>query len=138
VKFEAIQYASLPAHIAARASGGPFHRNGAGMSWLFLAAAIVFEVCGTTVLKLSEGLTQLIPSLLTVVCYGSSFFLLSLALKKIEVGIAYAIWSGFGTAAIALIGWFWFQESLGMFKLVCIALIIAGVVGLNLTERLAP
>jgi small multidrug resistance pump len=107
------------------------------MNWLFLTGAILFEVCGTTVLKLSEGLTRLLPSLLTVVFYGLSFFLLSLALKKIEVGTAYAIWSGAGTAAIALIGWFWFQESLGTLKLVCIALIIAGVVGLNLGERMS-
>ena len=100
--------------------------------WLILAAAIVLEVAGTTSMKLSEGFTKLLPSVLLFVCYAASFAALTFALKKIEVSIAYAIWSGVGTALIATIGILWFRETLTAVKLISILLIIAGVAGLNL------
>jgi small multidrug resistance pump len=100
--------------------------------WLLLTAAIALEVAGTTSMKLSYGFSRLVPSLLVFVFYAISFVAFSIALKKIEVSIAYAIWAGIGTAAIALIGILFFKESLTALKLLSIGLIIAGVIGLNL------
>lgn len=102
------------------------------MSWLFLLLTILSEVAGTTCLKFSEGFTKVLPSILVVVFYGLSFYLLSLTLKKIDVGVAYAIWSGLGTALIATIGILWFKEPANAFKLISLGLIILGVIGLNL------
>jgi small multidrug resistance pump len=101
--------------------------------WFFLAAAIALEVAGTTSMKLSDGFTKLIPSVLLFVFYAASFVALTFALKKIDVSIAYAVWSGFGTALIATIGILFFRESVSWLKLACILLIILGVVGLNFT-----
>jgi small multidrug resistance pump len=102
------------------------------MNWLYLAVAILLEITGTTSLKLSQGFTRLLPSLAVIVCYLLSFLALSQALKKIEVGVAYAIWSGVGTALIAAIGILWFKEPMTAIKIGSITLIILGVVGLNL------
>lgn len=101
------------------------------MSWLFLALAIVLEVCGTTSMKLSEGFAKLLPSILIFVFYGLSFASLTVALKSIDVSVAYAVWAGVGTALIAAIGILWFKEPSGALKLASIALIIIGVAGLN-------
>ena len=103
------------------------------MHWLYLALAILLEVAGTTSMKLSEGFTRLVPTVLLVVFYALSFSLMTLALKRIDVGVAYAIWSGIGTALIAGIGIVWFQEPATAVKMVSLGLIIAGVVGLNLS-----
>ena len=100
--------------------------------WFILVAAIVLEVAGTTCMKLSAGFTRPVPSLLLWVCYAASFTALTLALKDIEVSVAYAIWSGVGTALIVAIGVFFFQESANPLKLCSILLIMVGVVGLNL------
>jgi small multidrug resistance pump len=102
------------------------------MSWFFLVVAIVLEVCGTTCMKLSEQFTRWIPSLLMFVFYLASLAMISLSLKKIEVGTAYAVWSGLGTAIIAVVGVFAFNEQASLAKTLSIGLIIAGVVGLNL------
>lgn len=104
------------------------------MQWLFLLFTILFEVAGTTSLKLSQGFTRLLPSILVVVCYGVSFYLLSLTLKKIDVSIAYAIWSGLGTALVTIVGILWFKEPLTAIKIISIALIIFGVIGLNISS----
>lgn len=100
--------------------------------WLYLLIAILTEVVGTTLMKVSQGLTRLIPSVLMFVLYGVSFVFMALALKKIEVSTAYAIWSGLGTALIAAIGMVWFQESVNLPKLAGMVLVIGGVVLLNL------
>jgi len=100
--------------------------------WIYLLIAILTEVVGTTLMKVSQGLTRLIPSVLMFVLYGISFVFMALALKKIEVSVAYAIWSGLGTAVIAAIGIIWFQESFNIAKVVGTLLVIAGVVLLNL------
>ena len=102
-------------------------------SWLFLVTAIVLEVMGTTSMKLSEGFSKPLPSLLIFVCYGASLFFLTLALKRLDVGLSYAIWSGLGTMMIVLIGLLLFGERLNMVKVLSIILIITGVVGLNLS-----
>jgi small multidrug resistance pump len=103
------------------------------MHWIYLVLAILLEVCGTTCMKLSAGFTKTLPSILMFVLYGASFSVLTLALKRIDVSIAYAVWSGMGTALIATIGVLWFKEPLTALKLVSLALIIAGVIGLNLS-----
>lgn len=100
--------------------------------WLYLLIAILTEVVGTTLMKVSQGLTRLIPSVLMFLLYGISFVFMALALKKIEVSTAYAIWSGLGTAVIAAIGVLWFRESFNLPKLMGLVLIIVGVVLLNL------
>jgi small multidrug resistance pump len=105
------------------------------LSVLYLAAAIVLEICGTTSLKLSEGFTRPAPTGAVVVCYVASFALLSLALRRIDLSIAYAVWSGVGTAIVAVIGIVWFGETAGAWKLASLALIILGVAGLHLSER---
>jgi small multidrug resistance pump len=103
------------------------------MSWILLLAAILLEIGGTTCMKLSQGFTRLVPSVLLFVFYGLSFATMTLAIKRIEVSTAYAIWSGLGTALIATIGILWFEESFGLVKAVSLMLIILGIVGLNLS-----
>ena len=102
------------------------------MGYGLLAAAIAAEVAGTTAMKYSEGFTRLWPSLVTVVGYVLAFALLAQTLKTLSIGTAYAIWAGVGTAAVAAIGVLWMGESAGPAKLAGIALIVAGVVVLNL------
>ena len=104
------------------------------MAWLILAVAIVFEVAGTTALKLSAGLTKPIYIAATALAYVISFALFGLAIKTISVGAAYAIWAGVGTAAIVLVGVIWFAEPLTILRVACIGLIVAGVVGLHMLE----
>jgi small multidrug resistance pump len=100
--------------------------------WIYLLIAILTEVVGTTMMKVSQGLTRLIPSILMFVMYAVSFVFMAFALKKLEVSTAYAIWSGLGTALIAAIGIVWFQESFSIAKLAGTGLVIAGVVLLNI------
>lgn len=102
------------------------------MAWLYLMFAILLEVAGTVSMKLSQGFTKALPSTLMVVFYLLAFSSLNLSLKHIPVSVAYAIWSGIGTAAIAVIGFLVFQESLNVWKAVSILLIILGVIGLNI------
>ncbi|WP_269785765.1 DMT family transporter [Streptomyces alfalfae] len=102
------------------------------MGYALLAAAIAAEVAGTTAMKYSEGFSRLWPSLITVVAYVLAFTLLAQTLKTLSVGTAYAIWAGIGTAAVAAIGMLFLGESAGALKLVGIALVIVGVVVLNL------
>lgn len=102
-------------------------------SWAFLFAAIVFELIGTASMKLSEGFTRLWPSILIFVGYGLSFVALTLCLKQIDVGIAYAVWAGLGTALIAVIGAVMFEEPVSSLKIVSLLLIIVGVVGLSVS-----
>ena len=100
--------------------------------WIYLLIAILTEVVGTTMMKVSQGLTRLIPSVLMFVMYAISFVFMAFALKKLEVSTAYAIWSGLGTALIAAIGIVLFHESFSIPKVVGAALGIAGVVLIGL------
>jgi small multidrug resistance pump len=104
------------------------------MAWTYLTLAIVFEVAGTTSLKMSEGFTRLVPTLLILPAYVISFGLLGFAIRDIPIGVAYAIWSAIGTAAIAVIGIVLFREPITAVKAGFIMVIIIGVVGLQLTE----
>ena len=103
------------------------------MTWVYLVLAILLEVSGTTCMKLSDGFTRVVPSILLFVFYTLSFSMLTFALKRIDVSVAYAVWSGVGTALIATIGVLWFKEPATAVKLISLGLIIIGVVGLNLT-----
>jgi small multidrug resistance pump len=99
--------------------------------WIFLGVAIVSEVIGTSALKASEGFTRLWPSLIVVVGYLSAFYFLSLTLKTMPIGVAYAIWSGAGVALIALIAWALYGQALDVPAIIGLSLIVAGVVVLN-------
>ncbi len=99
--------------------------------WIFLALAIISEVIATSFLKAAEGFTRLWPSLVVVIGYLLAFYLLSLTLRTIPVGVAYAIWSGVGIVLIALSGWLFLGQSLDLPALIGLALIIVGVVVIN-------
>jgi len=103
--------------------------------WLYLSAAIVAEVVATSALKSSDGFSKLWPSLLVLVGYGTAFFLLSLTLRAIPVGIAYAVWSGVGVVLIALVGWLFFNQKLDALAILGMLLIVSGVVMLNVFSK---
>ncbi len=100
--------------------------------WLLLGAAIVAEVIGSASLRASEGFTRLLPSALVAVGYAAAFYLMSQILKQLPLGVTYAVWSGVGTALTAIIGWTYFRDAFQWTALGGIALIILGVVVLNL------
>jgi len=102
------------------------------MAYVYLAIAIVAEVIGTSALNASNGFTRAMPSAIVAVGYAIAFYFLSLTLKTIPVAIAYAIWSGAGIALITTIGWVFFRQTLDTAALLGIALIVAGVVVINL------
>lgn len=99
--------------------------------WLILAAAIVSEVIATSCLKAAEGFTRVWPSVIVVVGYMVAFYLLSLTLRTIPVGVAYAIWSGVGVVLIALSGWLFLGQTLDFPAIIGLTLIVAGVVVIN-------
>ncbi len=103
------------------------------MSWMYLFFAIISEVTGTTCMKLSGGFTKVLPSIAMVIFYGISLTSLTIAIKNIDVSVAYAVWSGIGTALITIIGILWFKEPATAFKIISIGLVIVGVIGLNLS-----
>lgn len=103
--------------------------------WLFLAVAIVSEVVATSALKSSEGFTRLVPSLLVAVGYGLAFYFLSLALKSIPLGVAYAVWAGLGIVLVALAAWVVFGQKLDAWAFVGMGFIIVGVLILNLLSK---
>ncbi len=103
------------------------------LHWFLLTLAIVLEVAGTTAMKLSEGFTNLIPSVLLFVFYAASFVALTFAIRRIDISVAYAVWSGLGMAIVAVIGFAFFKETVTITKIACICLIMAGVVGLNMS-----
>ncbi|WOX05129.1 DMT family transporter [Microbulbifer pacificus] len=100
--------------------------------WIYLSIAIVAEVVGTSFLKSSDGFSKLIPSAIVAVSYAVAFYFLSISLKSISVGIAYAVWSGVGVALISLVGFAFFGQKLDLGAILGIALIVAGVVVINL------
>lgn len=100
--------------------------------WLLLALAIVAEVIGSASLRASEGFTRLLPSVIVAVGYAAAFYLMSQILKQLPLGVTYAVWSGVGTALTAIIGWTFFRDAFQWTALGGIALIILGVVVLNL------
>lgn len=106
--------------------------------WIALGVAIAAEVVGTSALKASEGFTRLWPSALVVTGYAVAFYCLSLVLRTIPVGVAYAIWSGLGIVLITLVAWVLYDQTIDLAGLLGMALIVAGVLVLNLFSRTAP
>ena len=105
--------------------------------WVYLAVAIISEVAATSALKSAEGFSKLWPSLIVVTGYAAAFYFLSLTLKTIPVGMAYAIWSGAGTAIVALIAWLFMGQKLDLPAIIGILLIVSGVLVLNLFSKSA-
>jgi small multidrug resistance pump len=101
--------------------------------WLYLFAAIIFEVCGTMSMKFSQGFTRLLPSVMIFVCYAAAFVCVTFAIRKIEISVAYTVWSGIGTTLVAIIGIWYFGETLNVLKAASIAVIILGVIGLKIS-----
>ena len=105
------------------------------IGWIYLLTAIVFEVAGTTAMKMSEGFTKTLPSVAMGVFYLLSLTALTYALKKFDMSMAYAIWSGVGTVLISIVGFYLFKEEMSLFKILSIGLIVLGVVGLQLSMK---
>ncbi|MBD2578730.1 multidrug efflux SMR transporter [Oscillatoria sp. FACHB-1406] len=105
------------------------------MDWLYLAIAIVSEVIATSALKAAKGFTNIVPSILVIGGYTSAFYFLSLTLRSIPLGIAYAIWAGAGIILVSLVGLFLYHQTLDAAAVVGMGLIVAGVVVLNLFSK---
>ena len=106
-------------------------------SYLYLGIAILAEVMATSMLKASDGFTRWIPSLLTCVGYGVAFYFLSLTLRTVPTGVAYAIWSGVGVVLISIVAWVWQKQALDLPAMAGMALIVAGVLVINLFSKTA-
>jgi quaternary ammonium compound-resistance protein SugE len=105
------------------------------MAWIYLLIAGLFE-CGWAIgLKYTDGFTRLTPSLLTVAAMAISFWLLSLAMKSIPIGTAYAVWTGIGAIGVAIMGMVLFGESRDLLRILSLLLIFSGIVGLKLLSR---
>ncbi len=107
------------------------------MAWVYLGGAIVSEVVGTSFLKESDGFSKLVPSIVSLAGYGLALFLLSLAVREIEIGMAYAIWAGVGTALIVLIGWLAFHQNLDWAAVIGVLMIVGGVAVINVFSELS-
>ena len=106
-------------------------------AWAVLSGAILFEVAGTTCMRLSEGFTRLTPSVLIFVFYAVSFALNTVVVRVLGLSVVYAVWSGVGTVLTALIGVYYFKEPATAIKLVSIGLIVIGVIGLHTASRMS-
>jgi quaternary ammonium compound-resistance protein SugE len=104
------------------------------MAWFLLCVAGLFEIAWAVGLKYSDGFSRLVPSVLTVGAMAASIVLLSIALKSLPVGTAYAVWTGIGAAGTAVLGMYLFQEPATVLRLASIALVIAGIAGLKLAS----
>lgn len=105
------------------------------LTYIHLAVAIAFEVVATSALKETAGFTRLVPSVVAVVGYGLAFYFLSLTLRSMPVGVMYAVWSGVGIVLITAVGWIAFRQSLDLPAVIGIALILAGVLVINLFSK---
>ncbi|KAF0811828.1 Multidrug transporter EmrE [Andreprevotia sp. IGB-42] len=106
--------------------------------WIYLAIAIVAEVIATSALKASAGFSRLIPSSIVIAGYGIAFYFLALTLRTLPVGVAYAVWSGVGIVLVSLVGWVVYKQALDAAAMGGMALIIAGVLVMNLFSRSVP
>ncbi len=105
--------------------------------FIYLIIAVFSEVAATVALKMTEGFTKPLPGIVVVLGYGSAFYFLSLMLKTVPVGIAYAVWSGIGIVLTAIVGIFLFRERLDIWAIVGMSLIIAGIVVMNVLSKTA-
>jgi small multidrug resistance pump len=105
------------------------------LGWLYLTAAIVSEVIGTSALAPSQGFTKPVPTIIVLISYGTAFYLLAQTLHTIPVAVAYAVWSGAGVALITLVAWALFGQRLDAFALLGIAMIVAGVLVIQILSN---
>lgn len=105
------------------------------MEWIILLIAGLFEISWAIGLKYSHGFSQIVPSVLTVICMIASFYFLALALKSLPLGTAYAVWTGIGTLGTVILGIVLFKEPVTAVRLFCIALIVSGITGLKLISN---
>ena len=101
------------------------------MHWVALFLAGLFEVCWAVGLKMTDGFSKLLPSIVTIVGTILSFALLSVAMKKLPLSMAYAIWTGIGTVGTVLFGVFYFHEPITLPRIICVAMIVVGIMGLK-------
>lgn len=105
------------------------------MGWLLLFSAGCVEIIFALSLKYNEGFTKLIPSIVTAISGGGSFYLLMLAIKTLPLGTAYAVWTGMGAVGVAILGVFLFKESVDIYRIISILLVITGIIGLKLSDN---
>lgn len=105
------------------------------MAWLYLSVAVLFEVAATSALKASESFTRLGPSVIVIIGYAVSFYLMTIALQKLPLGVVYAVWSASGIVLIAIIGAVRYGERLDAPAMIGMALIVAGVLTINLLSK---
>ena len=105
------------------------------MGWLLLFLAGCIEIIFALSLKYNEGFTKLIPSIVTAISGGGSFYLLMLAIKTLPLGTAYAVWTGMGAVGVAILGVFLFKESIDIYRIISILLVITGIIGLKLSDN---
>lgn len=105
------------------------------MQWVYLYIAVMFDIGGTLLLRLSHGFEKMLIGISALLCYLVSFILLAQTLKVVPIGISYAIWSGLGTAIVAVLGIFLFKEQMTLVKAFFVIMIIVGCVGLNLVTK---
>ncbi|WP_019853348.1 DMT family transporter [Actinopolyspora mortivallis] len=124
------------APVESPAAGGVTEKTQShGRAWTFLLIAAVFEIVFALGTKGSEGFTQLVPSLITAGAAGMGIFTLSLALRTLDVGIGYAVWTGIGSVGTVIVGSFLYDEPITPVKVLCFAAIIGGVLGLKIVSR---
>lgn len=104
------------------------------IAWLLLTASIAAEVTGTVALRYTDGFTRPLPSVVVATLYALAIWLMSIAIRHLEIGLAYAVWAGVGTALTSAFGMWWFEEAVHTTRLLGIALIVVGVVVLNLSS----
>lgn len=104
------------------------------MKWLLLSLGILAELCGSTCMKLSNGFSNLVPSVLTFIFWGVSFTVFIVALKQFDLSVAYAVWAGMGIMLVSVIGMLYFKEPVNVLKIIAIIVIVIGVVMLNLSD----
>ncbi len=105
------------------------------LAWLILFVAGVVEIVFALSLKYNEGFTRLIPSLITLASGGASLYLLMVAIKFLPVGTAYAVWTGMGAVGVAILGIVLFKESVDLYRILSISLVVIGIIGLKLTDK---
>jgi len=109
--------------------------NARTFAWLVLAMSVLAEVLGTLALRQAAGFTRPWPSVAVAVCYASAIWLMSVAVKHLEMGLAYAVWAGAGTAVTAILGMLWFDEARSALRFAGLGCIVLGVMALNLSSR---
>jgi quaternary ammonium compound-resistance protein SugE len=105
------------------------------MSWIILILAGAAEITWAVALKYADGFTRIIPSVITLIGYIASLILLSMAMKRLPLGTSYAVWTGIGIVGTTVLGIFMFHEKMSLLQFICVAMIVMGIIGLNLLSK---